>query len=184
MAKELLIIAPPFLYLPGSGKKNYLSFNNYHSWPIHVRTALRRAYSAMVQSQVSGLGAHFNGDVECTVTTHQPKDGRVRDTDDHCFLHAKWANDALKEAGVWKDDTCVLNVHMIAGAHAKVPHVTIAYKYLHGREDFFKRPESPVTDDDAMAVQPETVSTEHAVNLPVWGKTKPREFPKKRSPRR
>lgn len=178
MTDELRLIAPPYLYLPGSDRKHYLSFNNYHSWPIHTRTALRRAYSEVIKAQVLHGKYLFRGEVSCTVTCHPPQDDRVRDTDDHCFLHAKWANDALKEAGVWEDDNCVLNVQMLAGATAKVPHVTIHYKYI-GR---FDRPISLESVERAQSIQPTKCKAE-VTEAPKWGSQR-EAYPKKRSPKR
>ena len=130
MLKELKLLAPMYLYLPGDSKRHYLSFNNYHNWPVHIRTSLRRAYGELLKKQLSGESGRFYGEVECTVVLHPPKDDRVRDTDDHCFLHAKWANDALKEAGLYKDDQCVLDVHLLLGEQSKEPHVAVCYSLL------------------------------------------------------
>lgn len=128
MLDELKLLAPMFLYLPGSVKKHYLSFNNYHNWPVHIRTALRRSYGELIKKQLKDVSGRFYGDVQCTVTLHAPKDSRIRDTDDHCFLHAKWANDALKEAGVYNDDRCVVRVLLAAGEPVRgEPYLTVSY---------------------------------------------------------
>lgn len=128
MLDELKLLAPMYLYLPGSVKKHYLSFNNYHNWPVHIRTALRRSYGELIKKQLRDVSGRFYGDVQCTVTLHAPRDSRVRDTDDHCFLHAKWANDALKEAGVYNDDRCVVRVLLATGESVRgESYLTVSY---------------------------------------------------------
>lgn len=202
MLEELRLLAPMYLYLPGDSKRHYLSFNNYHSWPVHIRTALRRGYGEIVKGQLSGESRRFYGEVECTVVLHPPKDDRVRDTDDHCFLHAKWANDALKESGVYDDDRCVLDVHMLLGEPSKEPHITIVYSQLaapgyHSTREPVSEPPSSTraiqpTMDPAVAarsyVKPAKRKTDgECFDRPQENTRDPRgmgKAPKKKAPRR
>lgn len=154
MLEELKLLAPMFLFLPGESKKHYLSFNNYHCWPVYVRTALRRAYGDLIKKQLAGVSGRFYGEVQCTVVLHPPKDTRVRDTDDHCFLHAKWANDALKETGVYTDDGCVLDVVLRAGEPVKIPYLSISYGTLSLPGEKSPRPRSDVSPAHIQALQP------------------------------
>jgi hypothetical protein len=88
------------------------------------------------------------------VIMHPPKDARVRDTDDHCFLHAKWANDALKETGVYTDDRCVLDVVLMAGEPSKTPYLSISYRTLSIPGEKSSRPRSLISPARLQALQP------------------------------
>lgn len=154
MLEELKLLAPMYLYLPGDSKRHYLSFNNYHNWPVHVRTALRRSYGEIVKKQLSGEARRFYGEVECTVVLHPPKDDRVRDTDDHCFLHAKWANDSLKESGLYDDDRCVLDVHLLLGEPSREPHISLSYSQLSAPGESSERPRVSWPPSSTRAIQP------------------------------
>lgn len=126
----IVIEAPLFLTLPNNpDKKYYLSFNNYHTWPIHIRGKLRRAYCEIIKHQMFGVSERLQGNIHCVVTVHPPKDDRIRDSDNHGFLHAKWTNDALSEVGCWVDDQIVSQVVLRMGEHDnKNPRALIRYE--------------------------------------------------------
>lgn len=123
------IQAPLFLVLPNNPlKKYFLSFNNYHTWPIHIRGKLRRAYCDLIKGKAEELHERFSCNIHCEVVVHPPNDGRIRDSDNHGFLHAKWTNDALTEVGCWVDDQRVVQVTLKMGEYCNdSPHATIRY---------------------------------------------------------
>jgi Holliday junction resolvase RusA-like endonuclease len=121
--------APLFLVIGKSTERFYLSFNNFHGWSSHLRAKIRRHYCELLKKQMFQNSERIKGRVVCDVTFYPGDNKRARDTDNHCFLHVKWANDALTEIGCWEDDNAIKEIHMRAGpVDSSNPRVEISYR--------------------------------------------------------
>jgi len=128
--QAVVLEAPLFLVLPENPeKKFYLTLNNYIKWSPGLRTKLRRMYCEGIKKQMLNQSVRVPAErVTCSVLVFPPNDKRVRDVDNHTFVHVKWSNDALTEIGLWADDSIVCPIHLDRGPQDKEhPRVQLSY---------------------------------------------------------